>query len=216
MKHFSPAFAFLVSAAAAILLSIDGAAAKPPVTKYVHYSVAGSSAQSLYSSMLRNGPHVAGNRAYASISMVPSIRAYVQQGEASCRIQKFAIDVTFTIRLPELKQGSKLGADLRRNFAAFYAFAKKHEETHRSIWLKCAAEAEAAVNSISAKNCAEMNRRAQRAVEKMNACRASRDMAFDNAEQQRLARHPFIKQALARTGTSSAALAARPKKKKKG
>ncbi|MDP9138969.1 MAG: DUF922 domain-containing Zn-dependent protease [Pseudomonadota bacterium] len=215
MKHLNPAFPAF--AGVAMLLLAEGAAARPPVTKYLHYPVSGSSAQTLYSSMLRNGPHVGGYRAYASISMAPSISAYVQQGDASCRIRKFAIGVTFTIRLPELKQASKLGPDVRRNFAAFYAFAKRHEETHRSIWLKCAAEAEAAVNAISSKNCAETNRRALKAVERMNACRASRDTAFDNAEQLRLAKHPFIKQALARTKTGAAALrTGKPRKKKKG
>jgi predicted secreted Zn-dependent protease len=196
-----------------MLFAVEGAAARPPVTKYVHYPVAGPSAQSLYGSMLRNGPHVGGNRAYASISMVPRIVSdYVQQGKASCRIQKFAIDVTFTIRLPELKQRSKLSADVRKNFAAFYAFARRHEETHRSIWLKCAADAEAAVNTISARNCSDANRKALKAIEKMNTCRASRDLAFDNAEQVRLAKHPFIRQALARTNTGTAALlAAKPR-----
>jgi predicted secreted Zn-dependent protease len=209
--------AWLVVAVMAMPLAIDRAAARPPVTKYVHYSVAGPTAQNLYSSMLRNGPHVGGNRAYASISMVPSISAYVQQGASSCSIHKFAIDVTFTIRLPELKRGAKLSTDVRKSFAAFYAFAKRHEETHRSIWLKCAAEAEAVVNAISARNCSEANRRALAAIEKMNACRASRDLAFDNAEQLRLVRHPFIKQVLASTKSGSAALLApTPRKKKKG
>ncbi len=202
--------------AVVFVLAIDSAAARPPVTKYVHYPVAGPSAQSVYNSMLRNGPHVGGDRAYASITMVPNISAFVQQGESFCRIRNFTIDVTFTIRLPELKQGVKLGADVRKNFAAFYAFAKKHEETHRSIWLQCAAETEAAVNAISAKNCPEANRRALKAIEKMNTCRATRDLAFDNAEQQRLARHPFIKQAFAPTKSrTSTLLAAKPKKKKK-
>lgn len=213
MKHFSPAL--LLWAVAAVVLAADGAAARPPVTKYLHYPVAGPSAQTLYGSMLRNGPHVGGNRAYASITMVPNISAYVQENNGSCSIRKFAIDATFTIRLPELKKGLKLSADVRRNFAAFYTFAKRHEETHRAIWLKCAAQTEAAVNRITARNCTEANRRAVKAIEKMNTCRAAKDEAFDNAEQLRLAKHPFIKQALTASKPRAAALAAAKSRKKK-
>jgi predicted secreted Zn-dependent protease len=208
--------ACVLSAAAIYLLAAGGATAKP-LTKYVHYLVAGPTAQGLYSSMLRNGPHVGGNRAYASISMVPRITAFVQEGSSSCSIEEFSIDATFTIRLPELKPGVKLSPDVRKNFTAFYAFAKRHEETHRSIWLKCAAQTEAVVNAISARTCAEANRRALKAIEEMNQCRAAKDFAFDSAEQLRLAKHPFIKQALARTkGGSAALLVANPRKKKKG
>lgn len=212
MRHLNPAL--LIAGATTMLFAAEVASAKP-VTKYVHYLVAGPSAQSLYTSMLRNGPHVGGNRAYASISMAPRITAYFQQGTSSCSIANFAIDASFTIRLPELKQGAKLSPEVRKSFAAFYAFAKRHEETHRSIWLKCAGAAETAVNNITAKNCDEANRRALAVIEKMNRCREAKDVAFDNAEQLRLAKHPFIKQALARVKPGRAALLANASKTKK-
>jgi predicted secreted Zn-dependent protease len=42
-----------------------------PITNYTHYLIAGESAESLYRSMLRRGPHVGGGKAYASTKMVP-------------------------------------------------------------------------------------------------------------------------------------------------
>ena len=41
------------------------------------------------------------------------------------------------------------------SFDRFYAFAKRHEETHRAIWLQCAAEAEALAGGVAAATCAE-------------------------------------------------------------
>ncbi len=119
------------------------------------------------------------------------------KAKSSCRIRKFAIDVTFTIRLPELKQGSKLSADVRKNFAAFYAFAKKHEETHRSIWLQCAAETEAAVNAISAKNLSRSEPESAAGDREDERLPGGQGHGVRQRRAARLARHPFIKQALA-------------------
>src|SRR5262245_49181985 len=46
-----------------------------PVTNYTHYLIAGESAEGLYRSMLRKGPHVGGGKAYASTKMIPEVSA---------------------------------------------------------------------------------------------------------------------------------------------
>jgi predicted secreted Zn-dependent protease len=172
------------------------AALAKPVTNYTHYLIAGESAEGLYRAMLRRGPHVGGAKAYASTRMEPTISAQTEQGTNSCRISQFKINMTFTIQLPQLRKSANVDPSLRKSFDRFYEFAKKHEETHRAIWLKCAAEAEAKVSHITAKTCPEAEAQGLRIVEDVASQCDARHLAFDAAEQKRLVNHPFIKQVL--------------------
>lgn len=200
---------------ALISIAIVPTAEAKPVTNYTHYLIAGESAESLYRSMLRKGPHVGGGKAYASTKMVPAISAKTVQTGTGCRIENFQVDMTFTIRLPQLRKSASVDPSLRKSFSRFYEFAKKHEETHRSIWLKCAAEAEAQVNKVMAKTCSEAETRGLAIVEKVAQRCDLRHVAFDDAEQKRLVNHPFIKQVLARNKKRVVAVHTSSAKKKK-
>jgi predicted secreted Zn-dependent protease len=181
---------------ALISIAVLPAAEAKPITNYTHYLIAGESAEGLYRSMLRKGPHVGGGKAYASTRMVPRVSAKTVQAGRGCRIQSFNVDMTFTIRLPQLRKSSNVDPTLRTSFSRFYEFAKRHEETHRSIWLKCGAEAEALVNKVKAKTCSEAEARGLAIVEEVARRCDARHVAFDEAEQKRLVNHPFIKQVL--------------------
>jgi predicted secreted Zn-dependent protease len=181
---------------ALITMIIAPAAMAKPVTNYTHYLIAGESAEGIYRAMLRRGPHVGGAKAYASTRMEPSISAQTMKGANSCRIGKFTINMTFTIQLPQLRKSANIDPSLRKSFNRFYEFAKKHEETHRSIWLKCAAEAETKVARVTARTCSEAEAAGLRIVEQVASRCDARHLAFDNAEQRRLVNHPFIKQVL--------------------
>jgi predicted secreted Zn-dependent protease len=195
-------------------MSLLPAAQAKPVTNYTHYLIAGESAEGLYRSMLRKGPHVGGGKAYASTKMVPDVSAKTVDTGKGCRIQDFQVNMTFTIRLPQLKKSAKVDVDLRKSFSRFYEFAKKHEETHRSIWLKCAVEAEAQVNKVRARTCPEAEARGLAIVEEVARRCDARHVAFDEAEQKRLVHHPFIKQVLARQKKKAIAQAGTSKKRK--
>jgi len=191
-KHIRLAGSFF----ALITMIIAPAAIAKPVTNYTHYLIAGESAEGIYRAMLRRGPHVGGAKAYASTRMEPSISAQTVKGTNNCRIGQFKINMTFTIQLPQLRKSADVDPALRKSFNRFYEFAKKHEETHRSIWLKCAAEAEAKVTRVMAKTCPEAEAAGLRIVEQVASECDARHVAFDNAEQRRLVNHPFIKQVL--------------------
>ena len=102
--------------------------------------------------------------------------------------------MTFTIRLPQLRKGIKLNTATRRNFEEFYRLAKRHEETHRRIWLSCAAEAESLVLNLSAKTCSQAEARGFDIVNQAGKRCHARQVKFDTAEQGRLLKNPFIKQ----------------------
>jgi predicted secreted Zn-dependent protease len=181
--------------AAAMMLFQHGTAAKP-LTNYVHYLIVGSSPEGLYKSMINNGPLVGGGKAYASTRMDPKVTATTVATRDSCRIDKFQLDMTFTIKLPQLKDASSLDASSRASFDRFYEFAKTHEEGHRSIWLACAEEAEALAVEVTAKTCGEAEAKALSIVDEVAKRCDLKHAAFDAGEKSKLFNHPFIKQVI--------------------
>jgi predicted secreted Zn-dependent protease len=167
-----------------------------PTTSYVHYLVTGESAQSLFESMLSNGPRVGGGKAYASTRMDPNVKASTVAAGGQCRVDHFKMEMTFTIRLPQLENDRNVAPALRRSFERFYEFARRHEEKHRTIWLECAAEAEAMATGVTAGSCTEAEARSLKIVEEVSKRCDQRHAAFDAGEQKQLSKHPFMKQAL--------------------
>lgn len=185
---------------AAIVVSALGpetARAAPAfTTKYVYYKVSGDNAAGVYVSMLKRGPHVKGEKAYAATSAESSQRGKLELTK-SCRIIDYQYFIGFTIKLPKLIDEAALSASARNRWQQFSSFLKKHEETHRSIWMGCAKEIETKVRALRGRTCEEVDKKAQRIRDNVqNACNR-KHAAFDTAEQKKLAKHPFVKMVLA-------------------
>jgi predicted secreted Zn-dependent protease len=176
-------------------------------TRYEYYSIAGKTLVEIYQSMLRRGPHVDGAKAYASTSATSSQEGKLV-GKNSCKIEDYRLKIDFVIRLPKIKDEGKLAAAERTRFQRFSQFLKKHEETHRSIWLDCAAKLEAKVARITAKSCSEAEQRSEKLWAEMRRSCNQRHQAFDAAEQKRLLQHPFLRYVLTKKSHDTKAAAA--------
>jgi predicted secreted Zn-dependent protease len=201
----------LVSAASAFYCA--PAVAKPSVTtNYVYYKVSGESAVDIYSSMLSRGPHVNGAKAYAATLAESSQSGKLEQ-KGSCRVRDYKFAMKFTIRLPRIADHDGLTPKVAARWQQFTQFLKKHEETHRAIWVDCARDIENQINSLRAKSCAEIDRRAQQIVDRVQKACNRKHTAFDNAEQKRLSKHPFVKMVIARVQQTAMAVSKRKKKR---
>jgi predicted secreted Zn-dependent protease len=190
MRHIGLLPVFLIS----IINSAPFSNAEPADTKYTYYLIAGESAASLHLSMIKKGPRVDGGRAYASASMEPNVTLKTRSNGSICRIENIKVDMTFTIRLPQLKKSARLKPLVRKSFEDFYRFAKRHEETHRLIWLTCARETEALAQKVKASTCSQAEAEAFKIFYRAERQCHARQVAFDLAEKKRLQRIPFIKQ----------------------
>lgn len=161
-------------------------------TKYTYYRVGGDTAQEIYAAMLRKGPRVNGAKAYAATSATTSQDGKLLQ-QASCRIDDYQLKLDFVIKLPKIKNEKVLPVADRNRWQQFSAFLKKHEETHRSIWMGCAADLERQVSLIKTTTCAEADKKAQKLWDKMRNSCAKKHVAFDAAEQKKLMQHPFVR-----------------------
>lgn len=180
-------------------------------TKYTYYTIYGDTPAEIYSTLVKRGPRVGGVKAYAATTAVSSQSGQLLQGN-SCSLENYKFKIDFTIKLPKLKNEAALKGATKTDWNKFSSFLKIHEETHRSIWLACAAELEAKVHAISAKSCTDLNAKTTMLWEQMRTSCAKKQDAFDVAEQARLLRHPFVKLVLSKSARPKTTLAILKKK----
>jgi predicted secreted Zn-dependent protease len=190
----------------------NSALGKPAqTTRYTYYAISGNTPEAIYTTLVKRGPRVGGVKAYAATTAVSSQSGQLVQGKY-CSLEDYRFKIDFTIKLPKLKNEAALTGATRTDWKKFSSFLKIHEETHRSIWLACAAELETKVHAVKANSCADLNKKTTRLWEQMRVSCAKKQDAFDVAEQARLLRHPFVRLVLSQGARTSAALAI-PKKK---
>jgi predicted secreted Zn-dependent protease len=196
-------------AATLSLFMFAGDADARPVhtTKYVYYSIGGANASAIYSAMLRRGPHVNGEKAYAATSATSSQEGKLVQAK-SCIVQDYRLKIDFVIRLPRIKNEAVLPPSDRTRWRQFSQFLKKHEETHRAIWLACAQDLEIKARAIESASCAGADAKAAKLWEQMRKTCGRKHDAFDAAEQKRLLQQPFVKVVLRKKGATAHAVAA--------
>jgi predicted secreted Zn-dependent protease len=180
-------------------------------TKYTYYTISGNTPGAIYTTLVRRGPRVGGVKAYAATTAVSSQSGQLTQGKY-CSLEDYKFKIDFTIKLPRLKNEAALKGATKADWKKFSSFLKIHEETHRRIWLACAAALETKIKAIQTSSCAELNEKSTKLWEQMRASCAKKQDAFDVAEQARLLRHPFVKLVLSQGSRSSRALAVLKKK----
>jgi predicted secreted Zn-dependent protease len=188
--------AAVFAAALSSVLSPSFAEAKPR-TIYKTYTIAGNTAGEVLVSMIRRGPTVGGVKAYATTLADFSQRGEMVSNAKSCRVRSYQFIGKFTITTPRLQNERALQGSSRAAWETFSRFLKRHEETHRALWLQCGAAHEAQALKLTGPNCRVVEAKARKLWEKTrNACRRKHE-AFDAAEQRALLRQPLVRQAIA-------------------
>jgi predicted secreted Zn-dependent protease len=178
---------------ASILTPSSSVMARPfSTTHYEYYSVSGMSAASLHHSLEVHGPQVGDYKAYAATAMESHKTGALARTPAGCSVTNYQLRLTFTMRLPRLSGGSAMNPALSAKWATFEKFVRTHEGVHRSIWMSCAAAAEARVRAIKARSCEAAGAMASGIIDDMWAQCVKRHDAFDAAQRNPLMRQPFI------------------------
>lgn len=169
------------------------ALAKPSfTTRYTYYSISGGTAGEIYRAMMRQGPRVRGIKSFGTTIAASSQKGRLVQGK-SCRIEGYSLHFDFLIKLPRVVNQQALPTvDLTR-WQNFSQFVKKHEMTHRAIWLDCANAIEQQTKAIRANNCFDFNKKVEQIWNSVRASCLKQHDAFERTEQAKLKQHPFIK-----------------------
>lgn len=195
-KRVRVGIAGIVAGLLALSFWLPAHAAGPKVAVgYQYYAVSGTSAVQLMRNLHLHGPTVDGAGAYATIESSFSESGQMVQGKG-CSVPRYTIGMSFTITLPAAQDLPDASPRIKKTWRSFYGFVKKHEETHKAIWISCAATMQAKVRALRMKTCEGLQSRVAQIVESEAAkCRRRHD-AFDRSERARLKAQPLIQQAL--------------------
>lgn len=163
---------------------------------YSHYAVSGATAIELLNQMELHGPNVNGSEAYASTETTMSQNGNVVQGVKQCQIRNYGITVNFSINLPAAENTASMTPRVRAAWKTFYAFVKRHEETHKAIWLGCARDLEARVKSLSERSCEAVEAKISAMFQSANASCSRKHDTFDRSERARLRAQPLVQLAI--------------------
>ncbi len=186
----------------AIVSTMNASAKGRYSTTYKYYSVSGSSAASIHRNTHVPTGFFSSERSYAKIIMKPKIVAQMKKHGKYCRFNRLNIGAHFTIRLPKLSRGAGGNKNLRRKFSSFVAFAKRHEQTHRSIWVKCLSRSERKIRALRKTSCRSLDIAGAKIIERELAICARNNNRFDKAEARRVVRQPLVRAAIKQVKTS--------------
>ena len=161
-------------------------------TTYSYFPVSGNSLPELHRNMVRNGPTANGIRGYGTTlaTMGRRMSAGACSGKGS-----YHFDVEFLIKLPKASNTAALSAGELGMWNQFAQFVKRHEETHRTIWMACAAEFDGLLQASPSQDCAARQAKAMSLWREMVAVCRPKQIAFDGAQRGVLSKNPFIRQA---------------------
>jgi len=164
--------------------SADAFAVVRTSTSYRSYFVGGSSAASLVSYMRSHrfpGDH---GPAMANVRASYSLNVATKQSGSVCRASGVTLNVRFVMTLPSARS-SAMSAGTRSVWNSFVAFARRHENTHRSIYLSCANAFVAKAERMTAANCGALQASIRSSLASAQRACESRQRAFDRSDAGR-------------------------------
>jgi len=151
------------------------------------YSVGGTTARSLVSYMRSRPFHGSRGDAVANIRPSYALNVATRQSGSVCRASKVTLNIRFVMTLPRAQSTSAMNASTRSAWNAFVAFTRRHEETHRSIYVQCGNNFVAKAERMTASNCGALQASIRQLLEREKSACEARQRAFDRSEYRRVA-----------------------------
>ena len=151
------------------------------------YNVGGATARSLVSYMRSRPFHGSNGDAVANIRPSYALSVATRQSGSVCRASKVTLNMRFVMTLPRAQSASAMSASTRSAWNAFVAFTRRHEETHRSIYVQCGNNFVAKAERMTASNCGALQASIRKLLEREKSACESRQRAFDRSDYRRVA-----------------------------
>ena len=155
-------------------------------TRTQTYPVGGTTANTLVAYMRSNPFPGSRGDAVANIRPTYNLDIRSRQDGGLCRAGNVRLDIAFTMTLPQAR--NQLDATTRSAWNDFTAFTRRHEETHRAIYVKCGQDFVAKAERLTAATCAGLDAAIRKLLDVERAVCDGKQRAFDRAEAQRFAR----------------------------
>ncbi|WP_421726770.1 DUF922 domain-containing protein [Bauldia sp.] len=137
--------------------------------------------------------------AYANITHDHDLTFTVGTRGGQCRVSDLTFRWNFVLTLPKAVDFASMSAKNRQLWTSFVAALKRHEETHRTIFLKCGARfVPAAERMTGPAGCFGMKRKVRRFIDRSYAACMDEQRVFERRDRPRMLGQPFIRAATGR------------------
>jgi predicted secreted Zn-dependent protease len=157
-----------------------------------YYAVAGASRATLARQMRANPFRGDNGGAVANIRPKYSLDVATEQTGDICAVTNVDLNIRFVLTLPRATE-SAMVTQTRVAWQSFVAFARRHEEVHREIYLQCAKKFVAQAERLSGASCDALKSQASRLLEASKRACEKRNAAFDRSERQKLSSQPLLR-----------------------
>jgi predicted secreted Zn-dependent protease len=182
----------------AATLAADGAAAElVQTTEYRTHAVRGTTPQAVWQYMNAHpiidpddGP------AYANLTHDHELSIRTTTGSGVCRVSELTFRWRFVLTLPKAVDQAAMDSQTQSMWNAFVAGLKRHEETHRTIFLRCGAKFVPAAERLTGPgNCAGLERKVRRSIDQAYQACMAEQRDFEKRDRPRILGLAFIRAA---------------------
>ena len=168
-----------------VALTLPAAADIRATTNIHNYHVVGSTSDSLVAYLRSNPFHGPKGPALANIRPTYALNVETREAYGMCSPANVTLNLTFDMTLPKASEAT-MGADTQYAWRTFVNFARKHEETHRAIYLDCARTFLSEAAKLSTSGCESLKAQAAQLLAAENRACDLRQQAFDAKDGPRV------------------------------
>lgn len=190
-------FVALWIAAALAFPAREAAAELVHSTEYRSHPVRGNTARTVIAYMNAHpiidpddGP------AWANLTHDYDLTIRTAAAAGACRVSDLTFRWRFVLTLPKAVDYEAMDARTRSMWNGFVAALKRHEETHRAIFLRCGGKFVPAAERLTGPaSCAGLERKVRRSIEQAYKSCMAEQRAFESRDRPRILGLAFIKAA---------------------
>lgn len=183
-------FVSLISPSAALAAKIE------EKTEVRDYRVYGTTPGQLVSYMKRrpfrgdNGP------AMANIRPRYKLKTATAKSPKGCKVKRVHLSIRFIMTLPRSMEARKQDRKTKYAWRSFRAFARRHEERHRQIYLSCARRfVRQATRLAPQRQCRTLTRQVKKLLKEQEKACDRKHLAFDRRDFPRVPSLPLFRHA---------------------
>ncbi|MCB1501557.1 MAG: DUF922 domain-containing protein [Bauldia sp.] len=134
--------------------------------------------------------------AYANLTHDHTVSIRTGASGGACRVSSITFRWQFVLTLPTAVDYARMDGATKSMWNAFLAAMKRHEETHRAIFLGCAKKfVPAAERLVGPASCAGLERKVRQSIDKAYQACMNEQRAFEKRDRPRILGLPFVRAA---------------------
>lgn len=178
------------------IISLVVPARAADTARIAYYPVSGKTARDIYDYIRIKAPRIAPNATFAYTAIATKTDKKEKTSGKSCRYVRFKTSGYYIFNLPRHTKLKSMSPKTRSGWLSFVNYLKNHEAGHRTSWHKCLADYDARAKTLTAHNCADLDKAREKLFTKTKLACIEQDEKMDYHFRQDVLKVPFVAEAL--------------------